>query len=316
MPLIGIPGAPGFFAPGGLLEVEGGLYSDAVSDGLSPSWVEWRGLVIAPLQDTSTPFHLSDITGWDETPSITFDDQRLPSGYGMAVTAGYSGPRIVTVTGWCNDQVLRNKLLAIFRGNTVPSVATLQTDTLSVTHGGLTLTADAQMLKADATAEVGWGLGRFGFTLQFRCPDPLRYGQALLVSAPITPAPGGVSYPLTYPVVYPAGSPSGALVLTNVGTSPAPVVFTVQGPVTGPGLVNVTTGKQVTYGFDLVAGDVLTVDSRAGAAFLNGVYRAPLPGSARVGELVLPVGVSTVQAMGTAPSGTPSVSASYRPTYW
>lgn len=281
---------------------------------LTMTSVSWGALTIAG-PSTGAAYMLRDLAGWEATPNITFESLRASTGYGSTPTPGSSDPRVVSVSGWCYS-TSRDALLASLWSACIPAVGSSGTAPLTVAHAGLTLSADAQLIKVDASPEPGWTNGRFNFILQWRCPDPLRYGQQLLVSAPITPAPGGVSYPLSYPVVYPAGSPSGALVLTNAGNAPAPVVFSVQGPVTGPGLVNVTTGKQVTYGFDLVAGDVLTVDSRAGAAFLNGVYRAPLPGSARVGELVLPVGVSTVQAMGTAPSGTPSVSASYRPTYW
>lgn len=314
MPLIE-DGDSGLYFPGGMLEAEDGLYSAGVETGLTPTYLTWRGLLIAPQSDPNTPFHLSDITGWNTTPSINFDTVTLRGGIGAARTPGRADPRIVTVTGWCYDPDLRNRLLAILTGYAVPSVGTSDTDPLVVTHGGVTLTADAQLIKADATAEIGWGGGRFGFTLQWRCPDPLRYGQQVLYSVGITGSTSGITWPATTPWVFPAAPLSGQLVVSNPGNTLAPAVFSLNGPLSGIGLD--VAGRRVTYPFDLAAGDALVIDTAQAATFFNGAYRAPAAGSALAADLRIPQGTSTVQALGApGPGGTPWMTAAFRPAYW
>jgi hypothetical protein len=317
MPLIEA-GDTGLYYTGGMLEVEDGLYSDAVEDGLTPTWLIWRGLMIASYTDPNTPFHLKTITGWDVTPQISFDDVPTAGGRGVAVTPGSMGPRIITVTGWCHDQAIRNRLLAILQGYTSPRIGSLVTEPLTVTHGGLTLSADAQLVKSDPTPEVGWGLGRFGFSLQWRCPDPMRYGDQSATTVPITVPTLGITFGVTGDWVFPVDPVGGPAIVYNGGTADADAVYTLIGPMLGPGVAVLETGHRVLFDFNLGEGDVLSVDTAAGLCTLNGEYRSPIATSSLLDEMRLPAHtVSTVQPLGTPQvGGSPSLSVSYRPAYW
>src|SRR6478752_5635463 len=144
---------------------------------LTATSVTWNGLSIAG-PSAGGQYQLRDIVGWDTTPNVSFASVAIAGGRGAAVTPGQMDPRTVTVTGWCFNAAARDSLLATFWSNAAPSVGDLTTDSLTVTHAGLTLSADAQLQKADASPEPGWAAGRFGFTLQWRCPDPMRYAPA------------------------------------------------------------------------------------------------------------------------------------------
>lgn len=317
MPLIEVPGMPGFYYTGGMVEAEDGLYSDIVTEGLTPTWLTWNDLLIAPRSDGNTPFCLSDITGWDVTPQIGFDDVPIAGGRGVAVTPGSMGPRIVTVTGWCYDPALRNQLVAMLKGYTTPRIGSLVTAPLEVTHAGITLTADAQIVKCDATPEVGWGAGRFGFVVQWRCADPVLYGLMQSASVEIRVQTLGITFPVTGDWVFPADPVGGSLIVRNPGYVDSDAVYTLTGPLTGPGVALIEAGKRVNFDFDLGTGDTLVIDTAEGVCTLNGEYRSPSVMSALLDEMRLPeVSTSTVQALGTPLAGSPSMSVDFRPAFW
>jgi hypothetical protein len=183
---------------------------------------------------------------------------------------------------------------------------------------GRTLTADAQLARyAPKVERSRWSKDVFGWQVQWRCPDPLRYGAWTSVTAGIEAPVAGLVYPVTYPVTYPAQAPSGQLSVFNAGNAQAPSVITLLGPLGNrPGVSCVTTGAQVRFGFALVAGDALVIDTAQGAAFLNGEFRSPLVSSSLFEELRVPVGGSTFQSLGDPTGSGAQVSVSFRPAFW
>lgn len=282
---------------------------------LSATSLSWRGQAIGAA--VSPDFKLKTLVGWEELPNLTYASVPTGNGYGSAVTGAQSDPRIVTVTGFCFNASTRDALLASFWDVAFPVISDLVTEPLTITHGGLTLSADAQLLKASAAPEDGWSQGRFGFTLSWHCPDPLRYGPRTSAVAAVTVPTLGIVFPVTGSWVFPADPVGGPLGVLNVGTAPADAVFTLTGALAGPGVAVIETGKIIDFDFDLAAGDVLVVDTSAGMCTLNGEYRAPSVLSSLLDELRLPAGsLSTVQPLGSPVSGSPTLSVSYRPAYW
>jgi hypothetical protein len=104
--------------------------------------------------------------------------------------------------------------------------------------------------------------------------------------------------------------------LFNSGNAAAPAVITLLGPLSANfGVSCVTSGKQMRFGFPIVAGDALVVDTSQGAS-LNGEFRSPVSNSCLFDELRVPVGASTFQALGD-PTGTgAAVTVAFRPAYW
>lgn len=286
---------------------------------LARSSVSWQALVIAgPSDPLGSLYYLRDIKGWTETPPSSVDDVAR-GGVGSRVTPVTVGRRTVTVTGWCSSAAQRDALVAAFDDSTALDPGSLETADLTVTHAGRTLTADAQLTRADATPEAGWGVGYFGWAVQWTCPDPRLYGGRLTLTSPIGTPGTGVSSPNTSPLATPANPTGGRITVTNVGKAKAPAIYTLQGPITAPGIaLNGGTDYQrlVQYEFPLAATERLVIDTAQGAAFLNGEWRGPLAGSARTSDLELRKGDNTVEALGQGDVGSPSITVSFRPAYW
>jgi len=118
----------------------------------------------------------------------------------------------------------------------------------------------------------------FGVTkaaLQFTAPDPLKYGTTVTGSTGLPIPGGGLTYPLVYPLDYGTGGTSGRVVVSNYGTAPASPVFTVTGPIDSAGFQVTDVEDAITLQFTGAVGaaDVFVIDTRTGAATLNGSTR-------------------------------------------
>jgi hypothetical protein len=149
------------------------------------------------------------------------------------------------------------------------------------------------------------------FTIGMVAPDPRKYGtqpKTLQVNA-FDSSLIGMIVPFTVPFTLPAQPPGGIFQLANAGTFETRPVITITGPISGPALLNVTTGQQVSWsGLVMEAGDTLVADFGAGQAFLNGVFA---PADLNSSWWTLPPGVSTVQLAGSAGAGA-GMSAAWR----
>lgn len=140
------------------------------------------------------------------------------------------------------------------------------------------------------------------FTVPLVAPDPRKYS-TVLHSASSTQAAtaAGLAPPLTPPFTLPAGAPPMYVACVNGGSFETRPTVTINGPISGPAVVNVTTGQAVSFsGLTLAATDVLAVDFSARQALLNGVYR---PADIASSWWVMPPGSTTVQVTGTASTG-------------
>ena len=264
------------------------------------------------------PYYLTKVEGWDAPPDGKVDDQPLAGWHGSLPGRMTRGARTVTIEGFClgSDRdalfnALADAMAAGFgegddRPDLVGDVA------------GRNLAAAAQLQRYAPTVEqVKWGRRYFGWALQWRCPDPLRYAPAQSLSVPINTATTGLTWPITFPITYPSNPIGGQLVVNNPGNARrCPAVITLTGPLDTPGVVCVETSERLEFPLVLSESDVLSIDTGAGVAWLNGEYRAPSAVSSLIGDLSLRPGAQTLQALGTPTTGNPSISVSFRPAYW
>jgi hypothetical protein len=134
-------------------------------------------------------------------------------------------------------------------------------------------------------------------------PDPRKYGTVLHTATATQASPAaGLAPPLTPPLTLPAGAPPMAVACTNSGSFETRPTVTITGPITGPAVVNQTTGAAVTFsGMTLAASDQLVVDLLAKQSYLNGVFRTADISSS---WWSLPQNTSTtVQVTGTGATG-------------
>jgi hypothetical protein len=230
---------------------------------LSKTSITWRDLTVG----AGTPYRMLTLEGWEELPGARYEQQPRTNAHGAHPSPVYSDERIVNATGWCWTSDQRDQLLADFRAR-----FTFEDDTepLTITAAGKTLTAGGQVIAAQPSLLRGqWGVGRFGWLLKWRCPDPLRYGAPVTVSTGLPSAGGGLAYPLAYPLDYGATGATGRLTLANSGTAPAPIVFAVTGSL-DQGFEISAAGQRLTYPVPVPAGQVIELDTAAGTVLVEG----------------------------------------------
>jgi hypothetical protein len=270
--------------------------------------------------------YLTALEGWEGTPQTRIDDEPRPNTHGSFVTPVWAAPRIVKATGFSLSDTARDATLqALGAAMQVPGAAAPAT--LAVTTASRSLTAAAQLtFYAPVILTRGfWQAGHFPWTIEWRCPDPLRYGATQTVGPAVLAALSGG---LVFPLFTPAGVLSfgtlptpGTLSLSNTGNADAPVILTVAANGSaftgGFQIIEAATGQTLRYAADLAASDVVVFDSSYGTVTLNGT--ADRRGSLTIAQwTTIPAGQTRTFYL--APLGgantTASLTASTRPTYW
>lgn len=231
---------------------------------MEPTTLTWRDLAIG----AGTDYRILSLEGWEEDPPSRYDKQPRARAHGAHPSPVWADERIVTVEGWCWSTTERDRLLARLRRATGLSVPGEQP--LAIAAAGRTLTAGAQLIRAVPSLLRGqWGVGRFGWLLQWRCPDPLRYGTPVTLSTGLPTSGGGLTYPLTYPLNYGQLGDTGQLILDNPGTADAPILFAVTGALP-EGYEISAAGDRLRYPVPVPAGQVLELDTATGTVLVEG----------------------------------------------
>lgn len=271
--------------------------------------IEWNGLTLG----AGTPWIITDpgITGWEESTPIDKLSEPRADSYGDRDTPLRARGRTVQAAGLVKSTTDRDALVAAFRqAFTLPSDPHEKGE-LTITTAGRTLMAYAQVAGRKIMQGKYWGIGRFGWAVQFVCDDYLRYGPEQTAEGALSVVGGGITPPLTPPITLPARPKSGVVNVYNTGDRLTPAVFELWGPQSGTvGVEQMTTGRRLTYDLDLAAGfganppDMLRIDTRAGWATLNGdSSRSALPGSSVTRMVGLVPGQNQIRATGTTPGG-------------
>lgn len=103
--------------------------------------------------------------------------------------------------------------------------------------------------------------------------DPRAYG-SVLQSTPIdlgATVGDGFGFPLGFPFGFGSlPSTDDGVYVENLGNRPAPVRFTISGPVTTPRIINDTLSKELKFNITLAADETLVVDTQYRSVLLNG----------------------------------------------
>ena len=226
----------------------------------------WRGLTLATGE--TADYRITSIEGWEELPPSRYDKTPRARAHGAHPSPVWADERIVTVQGFTPVSDQRDTLLAALRSG-LGGFTDVEYP-LTITDAGRTLTASAQLLRAAPIRRPGeWGVGRFGWAAQWRCPDPLRYGQPQSLSTGLPTSGGGLEYPLTYPLDYGDPGDPGRVTLTNPGTADAPILLAVTGPLDA-GFEVSAGGRRLTYPTEVPAGQVITLDTATGHVLAEG----------------------------------------------
>lgn len=241
---------------------------------LSCTTVEWRGLTLS--SDQSSPFGVRKLSGWDELPSMRVDASTRPQAHGRFDTPVWADERIVTLEGQILSQD-RDALLAELSAGLVPGG--MRAEELVVTRGGRTLSARARLTAFVTPTDTDWAFGLVPFAIEWRCRDPLRYGDPTSTQTPFPTLRGGLEYDLytdgtvdTGFLEYGEASDTGRIVIENPGTADTWPVFQVDGPVDSAGfdIAVVGTDKRIRFSGPVSDGSALVIDSAAGTAVIDG----------------------------------------------
>lgn len=282
---------------------------------MQPTSVLWRDLTF--VTGAEATHRITSIEGWEGRPPTRYDKQVRTRAHGTQSSPAWADERIVTVQCRCWSEDERDALF-----DTLDRRFSLDggEEPLTVSVAGRTLTASAQLLRfAPVMVRGEWGMGRFGWIAEWRCPDPRRYSPTVTsLSTNLQQPGGGIAPPWTPPLVLPARAAGGYLMATNPGGAPTPLLAVMTGPQNRPGVLNATTNQILRYGIDLGTDDVLAIDTERGVAILNGTaIRQPVPGSTITRDFQLPPGTSDLQAIGVGTGvGTPRMDLSFRAASW
>lgn len=273
--------------------------------------VMWSGLTLGG----DTGYILEEITGWEDLPDVTSYDTARSRGHGDHVGDQYARSRIVTVSGKIANVSSRDEMARALQNATRVGSAV---NNLTVDLLGLALTAGARVTQRSVSIGGNYSVGEIPFAVQWRCPDPLRYGLTQTpASIGLPSTSGGLPYPLSYPLNYGSAGTPGQITLTNSGTADTSILFTVTGPLPS-GFEISAGGQRLTYAAEVPAGQVITLDTGTGIVLAEGT--ADRRGNLTKADwLQVPAGSSiTVQftSLGGTYDAAATLSASWRSAWW
>lgn len=227
--------------------------------------ISWRGLTLGG----DSAYIVQSVSGWDDLPDLTDMSQPRVRGHGDHIGDLFAQSRPVTVTGKIADVANRNQLAAALAAVTTVKSST---DPLTIDSLGRQLTAQARVIRRSPSIGLTYSVGEIPFVIQWRCPDPLRYGQPQApLSTGLPTSGGGLQWPLFAAGVLDWGDPGdpGQITLTNGGDADAPIQAQVIGAVPG-GFEISAAGQRITYPVDVPAGQTIYLDTAAGTVLAEG----------------------------------------------
>lgn len=214
------------------------------------------------------------LEGWDG-PDVTGGLLQRAADHGAWPSPQFYQPRTLTwtVMATAPTQALRDVARAKLS-------AAIPVSQLAVLRYDEPIPKQAFVRRSGKITETYPTLTDVSFNIGLVAPDPRKYAVTQkVVSATVAAASTGFTLPAVFPLTIPAGQPPGSgVTVTNAGDFETRPVISVQGPVTGPALVNTATGQSVSFStLTLSPSDVLTVDFFNQQSFLNNVYRPADP---------------------------------------
>ncbi len=250
------------------------------------------------VDSNGTAWLLNKISGWDSPPVQGAGVLPMSGDHGAWPAPQFYAARTITltVTAIAQTQALRDVARAMLQ-QAVP------VSDMAVFTYNEPVPKMALVRRSGKVTEKAHDLFSVTFTIGLIAVDPRKYSaQQLTASAAAIPTSLiGVTLPVTIPFTLPAQTPGGLVQVTNAGTFETRPVVTIQGPLTSPALVNVTTGQTVSWsGLVLGATDQLVVDFLNRQAAFNGAYRSADLASS---WWVMAPGVTLIQLSGSQDAG-------------
>jgi hypothetical protein len=252
-----------------------------------------------------------------DSADFTLGDQQIPQSDGLIMGQDFKGGRNITLaleTVLSSEDDARD-LVEDFAAawdaeavrNSPGALAAL------VAHTGRIAFGRPRKFPPDDTRSFH---GRIAVAPEFLTADDVWYDAMQSESVGLIPVEtGGLMSPLTTPLMMAAATtyPSSFTVGGRKATWPW---LRIRGPIANP-VVSVT--GQFTFAFPVTLGptDTITIDTRPWVrrVALNGAYIAPTAASSRMATAALPPGTYALVLSGTAPTGAPAATITWRNAY-
>ena len=292
-----------------------------------PGHVQYGDLLLGP----GTPYRWQSITGWEDLPGLDSGTVSRSDAHGAFPGLLLAQSRTIGLDGLIvrAPRAQVGAVVAALNAGTAPVVDELPFVAWLDDRGPLL--AYARATRRAIPAGKGYRLGVItGGALEFEATDPRRYELTERTATATVPTAEqgldwhaddqGAEQGLAWPLEFGAVGSTGALSVTNHGEAATHPVIVFRGPVVRPSLTNLATGDVLEYDLPLAAGDVLTVDTRAGTVTLNGTASRIYTATSRsVPEQTFTLAPGTTNlAFRAAPESDPSASVvvRYRSAYW
>lgn len=251
-----------------------------------PGHMQYGELLLGP----GTPYRFKTLTGWEDLPPLDSGTVARSDAHGAFPGRLLAQARTVTV----EDLIIRaprseiGAVVGALGDGTAPVEDELPLVAWLDERGPLLVYARAT--RRLIPTSLGYRLGTItGGAVEFVATDPRRYELAerstsarLPIAEPGldwgTDAGTGVDDGLDWRtgpgteggLIFGEPGSTGALSVGNSGRAHSHPVIEFRGPVERPSLTNLASGDVLEYDLPLAAGDVLTIDTRAGTVLLNG----------------------------------------------
>ncbi|WP_405204424.1 phage tail family protein [[Kitasatospora] papulosa] len=298
-----------------------------------PGHVQYGDLLFGP----GTPYRWQRITGWEDLPALDSGTVARSDTHGAFPGQLLAQARTIGLEGLIvrAPRATIGAVVGELNAGTVPAVDERPFVAWLDDRGPLLVYARAT--RRAVPAGKGYRLGTItGGAVEFVATDPRRYDLAERVTSASLPAaePGldwqvdetgedGLDWQADTGAGVEFGAPgsTGSLSVSNDGDAETHPTIEFRGPVTRPALTNLATGDVLEYDLPLAAGDVLTVDTRAGTVVLNSTASRIYTATSRsVPEqtFVITPGTTDLTFRAAPGSSDPAASATvrYRPAFW
>lgn len=238
--------------------------------------VEWRGVLLGP----GTAFGTVEITGWYDLPDMRGSDVPYSSRHGTYQGQQLTNPRQVTWNFKSRSRSGLSSAVAQLRQITAPAEAPIE-EPLVIRLDGTSLRCMARVIKRAIPTDTNYALGYTNGAIMWEASDPRLYSAAETIYSTALPASSGGGLDFSSGGLdfssggldFGGGQQGGLITAVNIGHVPMWPVIEIDGPVTGPAITFVDTGRQLLFNtsWAVAAGQTVTIDTYARTVQIGGV---------------------------------------------
>jgi hypothetical protein len=206
------------------------------------------------------------LEGWG-SPASRLSLNPRPRAHGAWAGDAFLEPRALSAAGWIKAPTPGLALAAV---DALIGATSLASTVLTVVESGAERSLavrrdDAVIVTWLNDREAQWSIGLVA-------ADPRKFGTALTASTALPSTTGGLTVPFTVPFTINAVTVTGQVSLTNPGNIAGPVRLRIDGPVQGPVVTHVSSGRQLVFASSVVlgAGEWIDVDMERREVLANG----------------------------------------------